>query len=129
MGLLTGTPVLMSVATLLLVRLAATTVCVGAGTVGGVFTPTLFTGAATGLACARVLHVSEPELLAVAGLNVFLAAVTHAPWMASFMAVELTGQWHLLLLLVALSLATSYLAHRISPHFPYKIATPSLTTP
>ncbi len=80
--MLTGAPVLMSVVTLLLFRLATTTVCVGAGTVGGVFTPTLFTGAALGLACARVLHVSEPVLLVVVGLSVFLAAVTHAPWMA-----------------------------------------------
>ena len=127
--MLTGAPVLMSVVTLLLFRLATTTVCVGAGTVGGVFTPTLFTGAALGLACARVLHVSEPVLLVVVGLSVFLAAVTHAPWMASFMAVELTGQWHLLPLLMMLGLAASYLAHRISPHSLYEIATPSPTMP
>ena len=126
---LTGTPVLVSVLGLLVLRLAATTVCVGAGTVGGVFTPTLFTGAALGLACAQLLHVSEPVLLAVVGLSVFLAAVTHAPWMASFMAVELTGQWHLLPLLFVLNLAASFLAHRLSPHSLYEIATPSPTTP
>ena len=127
--MLTGTPILSSVLALLLLRLAATTVCVGAGTVGGVFTPTLFTGAALGLACARVLHVSQPVLLAVVGLSVFLAAVTHAPWMASFMAVELTGQWHLLPLLLVLGLVASLLAHRISPHSLYEIATPSPAAP
>lgn len=45
------------------------------------------------------------------------------------MAVELTGQWHLLPLLMMLGLAASYLAHRISPHSLYEIATPSPTMP
>ena len=119
---LTGFPVLQVTAAVLLMRLVATAVCTGVGTVGGVFTPTLFTGAASGLACAHLLHLQQPVLLAVVGLSVFMAAVTHAPWMAAFMAVELTGQWHLLLLFLGLNLGASALAHRISPHALYDIA-------
>ena len=125
LSMLTGAPVFSSILVLLLSRLAATSVCVGAGTIGGVFTPTLYTGAALGLACAQMLHVRQPLLLAVVGLSVFLAANTHAPWMASFMAVELTGLWHLLPCVVVLNLAASYLAHRISPHSLYEIASPT----
>ena len=119
---LTGLPVLQVTAAVLLMRLVATTVCTGAGTVGGVFTPTLFTGAALGLTCAHLLHLSEPVLLAVFGLSVFLAAVTHAPWMAAFMAAELTGQWHLFPVFLCLNLGASALAHRISPRALYDIA-------
>ena len=122
---LTGMPVLQTIATVLLLRLIATTVCTGAGTIGGVFTPTLFTGAAIGLACAHLLHLRQPVLIAVVGLSVFLAAVTHAPWMAAFMAAELTGQWHLLPLFLALNLGASALAHRISPRALYDIAEPA----
>ena len=127
--ILTGAPVLKAILAVLLLRLAATAACTGAGTVGGVFTPTLFTGAALGLACAHLLHLPEPVLLAVAALSIFLAAVTHAPWMAAFMAVELTGQWHLLTLLLALNLGASALAHRISPRALYDIAQPLRASP
>ena len=116
---LTGTPALRSIAFLLLLRLLATTVCVGTGTVGGVFTPTLFAGAALGLAAGHLLHVAQPELLAIAGLSAFLAAITHAPVMAGMMAVELTGHYELLPGLLALNLGAWFVAKRLSPHSLY----------
>ena len=121
---LSGKPPLLGILSLLVFRLAATTACVGTGTVGGVFTPTLFAGAAFGLVGAHLTHLSHPILLAVVGLSVFLAAVTHAPFMAGLMAVELTGQWHLLPLLLLLNLLAVQVAKRISPQSLYAIATP-----
>lgn len=118
----------MSVA-LLLARMIATGVCVGAGTAGGVFTPTLFTGAALGLIAGQMVGVSQPGLLAVIGLAAFLAAVTHAPFMATMMAVELTGQWHLLPLLLLYNLLASEIARRLSPRSLYAIATPDPLEP
>lgn len=107
---------------ILALRLIATTFCVGTGTVGGVFTPTLFVGAAMGLVAGQMLHLSQPVLFAVLGLGCFLSAVTHAPWMASFMAVELTGEWHLLPAVIVCNLLASFVAHRISPRSLYAIA-------
>ena len=72
-------------------RLVATTFCVGTGTVGGVFTPTLFAGAALGLAAGQLLHNPDPSVLAICGMGLLMAAVTHALLMAALMAVELTG--------------------------------------
>jgi CIC family chloride channel protein len=112
---LTCNPGLRAILILLLLRLFATTFCVGTGTVGGVFTPTVFAGAAMGLAFAYLAHAGQPVLLAVVGLSAFLAAVTHAPIMASLMAVELTGQYHLLPLLLACSFAAWLVAGRLSP--------------
>ena len=53
--MLSGKVGIEGIATVLFLRLLATTVCVGVGTVGGVFTPTLFTGAAIGLAVGTAL--------------------------------------------------------------------------
>ncbi len=124
---LQGAPLISSVIVILLFRLVATMACVGAGTVGGVFTPTLFVGAALGLTAGSLLHVSQPVLLAVVGMSAFLAGVTHAPWMAAFMAAELTGQWHLLPVFLVLNFLAKMVAGHISPRSLYAIATPAPT--
>jgi CIC family chloride channel protein len=105
-------------------RLAATTFCVGTGTVGGVFTPTLFAGAALGLAASHVFHYPEPMVLAICGMGLLMAAVTHASIMAAWTAVELTGQWHLLAIILPCSLLASWLARSISRKSLYAIASP-----
>jgi CIC family chloride channel protein len=79
LGLLQNQTILPAILSVLACRLAATTFCVGTGTVGGVFTPTLFVGAALGLAAAHVLHRPEPAILTICGMGLLMAAVTHAP--------------------------------------------------
>jgi CIC family chloride channel protein len=120
-------PVILTIGYLLVIRLVATTCCAGAGTAGGMFTPTLFVGAAAGLIVGALLHVSQPVLFAVIGLSVFLSAVTHAPWMSAFMAAELTGQWHLLPLLLMGNILSREFARSLSSHSLYAIATPEPT--
>jgi chloride channel protein, CIC family len=103
-------------------RLVATTFCMGTGTVGGVFTPTLFVGAALGLAAGHLLHSPEPSILAICGMGLLMAAITHAPFMAALMAVELTGQWHLLPIILPCNLLASLIARTISRESLYAIA-------
>jgi CIC family chloride channel protein len=116
-----------SLAILLVLRTMATTLCVGAGTVGGVFTPTLFTGGALGaLAGYALVHLAvpaDPALFAIAGMSALLAAATHAPLMASVIAVELTGDWRLLPGLLILNTLAWLLARRLSSDALYAIAT------
>ncbi|HEY4354415.1 MAG TPA: chloride channel protein [Acidobacteriaceae bacterium] len=107
---------------LLLLRLVATTICVGTGTVGGVFTPTLFAGAALGLAAGRLMHTQQPIVFAVLGMTCLIAAVTHAPLMATLMAVELTGDWRMLPLLLLGSLIAWQIARRLSKEALYALA-------
>jgi len=94
------------------------------GTVGGVFTPTLFAGAALGLAAGHLLHNPDPSILAICGMGFLMAAVTHAPLMAVLMAVELTGQWHLLPIILPCTLFASLIARTISRKSLYAIASP-----
>lgn len=117
---------LFGVSGLLALRIIATTVCVGTRTVGGVFTPTLFAGAALGLTLAHLFHSREPLLFAICGMGLLMAAVTHAPLMAAAMAVELTGQWHLAALIVPCTLVASFVARTISRTSLYGIASSEL---
>jgi CIC family chloride channel protein len=126
-GILQDKTLLLGIVSVLVCRLVATTFCVGTGTVGGVFTPTLFIGAALGLSAGHLLHNPEPSILAICGMGLLMAAVTHAPFMAALMAVELTGQWHLLAIILPCSLLASFIARTISRESLYAIASPEPT--
>jgi chloride channel protein, CIC family len=124
LGIVQNKMILVGIVSVFVCRLAATTFCVGTGTVGGVFTPTLFAGAALGLAAGHLLHNPDPSILAICGMGLLMAAVTHAPFMAALMAVELTGQWHLLAIILPCTLLASLIARTISRKSLYAIATP-----
>ncbi len=81
---------------LLGLRLALTPLTVGAGTVGGVFTPTLFVGAMLGYAFGAGVHAlvpaaaGDPRTWAIVGMGALLAGTTHAPLTAVVMVFEMT---------------------------------------
>lgn len=95
-------PALTFVLGLLAAKLLATTVTVGSGTVGGVFTPTLFLGAALGSifdAALRWAYVGEslpPGAFALVGMGAMLAATTHSPLLAMIMVFELSLNYSLM---------------------------------
>lgn len=110
-----------AVALLLVAKAVATSASVGAGTPGGVFTPSLLLGAALGrlfaLALAACGWHAIPGAYAVAGMAALCAATTHAPLMACVMVLELTDDSTLIvpvLLCTALATATARLVHRES---------------
>ncbi|MDE2081583.1 MAG: ClcB-like voltage-gated chloride channel protein [Burkholderiales bacterium] len=103
---------LLLVLVLKVVAVAATT---GSGAVGGVFTPTLFVGAAAGALCATALHTLWPgapgaAALAAVGMGAFLAACTHAPLMSVLMIFEMTENYGV----VVPSMLACVLAYSIS---------------
>jgi chloride channel protein, CIC family len=81
---------------IILLKLVATASAFGSGVVGGVFTPTLFIGAAIGVLYGQmVLFVApglraDPAMYGFIGMGSFIAATTGAPLMAILMAFELT---------------------------------------
>lgn len=100
---------------ILVCKLLATAVTFGSGAVGGVFTPTLFTGAATGYlfgfgAAALFPQAGiEPGACALVGMGAFLAGATGAPVMAILMLFELTMNYEVLLPALIASGAGYYL--------------------
>ncbi|MGC4093226.1 MAG: chloride channel protein [Polyangiaceae bacterium] len=113
-ALLDGTPHITFVALLLVAKYVATTSSVASGSPGGVFTPTMLIGGATGFLFYAAVHGATPLTLgqpggfALVGMAAATAATTHAPLMAAVMAFELSGDYAVVLpLLVATAVATA----------------------
>jgi CIC family chloride channel protein len=110
---------------LLLLRLVVTPLAVGSGTVGGVFTPTLFLGAMLGQAFGagvEALHPSldaDPGAFAIAGMGCLLAGTTHAPVTAVVMVFEMTLDYGIVVPLLLGSAVASVVATRLSANSVY----------
>jgi CIC family chloride channel protein len=82
--------------TLLVLKPAATALCVRGGTPGGLFTPSLtagaLLGAALGHAWSWVWPGVPPGLFAILGAGAVLAATTQGPISAAVLMMELTGR-------------------------------------
>src|SRR5947209_2254621 len=94
-------------------KLLATAITVGSGTVGGIFTPTLFLGAAIGSLFGGVLHLANIGVtlptgaFALVGMGSLLAATTHSPLLAMIMIFELSLNYSLMPpLMLACAIAT-----------------------
>ena len=106
---------------LLVAKAAATIASVSSGSPGGVFTPSMFLGAALGgLVGAVVPHViasrgspAEAGGYALAGMAAVIAATTHAPFMAATLAFELSGDYSLVIPLIAGTSIAALLSRRI----------------
>lgn len=87
---------------LTLAKLLATVATVGAGTVGGVMTPTLFLGAALGSTLGGSLHEFgvgmelDVGIFALVGMGAMLAATTHSVLLAMIMVFELSLNYSLM---------------------------------
>ncbi len=95
----------------------ATSATFGAGGIGGIFAPTLFMGANTGLLYAKVINLTGLENIpesnfALVGMAGLIAGVLHAPLTAIFLIAETTGGYGLIMPLMIVA-ATSYAVVRI----------------
>ena len=117
------TPTLQFVLGLFIAKLLATTATVGSGAVGGVFTPTLFLGAAVGSIFGGCLHAQglgtmlPTGAFALVGMGGLLAATTHSPLLAMLMLFELSLNYSLmpaLMLACAISTLVARRLHRES---------------
>ena len=110
---------------LLLAKLIATVAAVGTGTVGGVFTPTLFLGAGLGTALAMGLHSAgfavglATHTFALVGMGSLLAATTHSPLLAMVMLFEISLNYSMMPpLMLACALGT-LVARQLHPESIY----------
>ncbi|WP_331692141.1 ClcB-like voltage-gated chloride channel protein [Pandoraea sputorum] len=108
-----------ALAMVLVFKVLATASSAGSGAVGGVFTPTLFVGAALGSLYGLAMNALAPSTASVAssyavvGMGAFLAATTYAPLMSILMIFEMTLSYQVVLPLM-LACVTAYLtAHTL----------------
>ncbi len=109
---------------IILLKVVATGVTMGAGGVGGVFAPSLFLGGMSGFFLARLLNtmgmvnVSETHFTLV-GMAGVMSGVMRSPLTAMFLIAEITGGY-LLIIPLMLTVAIAYItAHLVEPHSVY----------
>lgn len=97
MNMITSTNVIVFLLLLLIFKLFLTSMCIGFGLFGGVFSPAIFLGASVG---AIVFHIpflgTNPELQAifvVGGMAALSGSVIGAPITAVILILELTGSY------------------------------------
>lgn len=89
-SILQDRPLSMPVALVLAAKLAGTVLSMGSGAVGGVFTPSLFIGAALGQVLAPFVAGGNSLALSLIGMSSFLAATSQAPLVSVLMVFEMT---------------------------------------
>jgi CBS domain-containing protein len=101
-------------------KAVATTLSVTSGSPGGVFTPAMLIGACLGGAVgditARIAPFGEhvvPAGYALVGMAAAIAAVTHAPLMATVLVFELTGDYAIVLPLLLTTAVSTLLSRRL----------------
>ena len=105
-----------------LAKMLATSLTLGSGGSGGLFTPTLFVGAAFGggigvLADHLLPHFGlHPEAWALVGMAGLIAGTVHAPITAIFMVFEMTDDYNLVPPLMIVSVIALATARRFAKH-------------
>lgn len=110
-------------------KVIATATTFGAGGVGGIFAPSLFMGAITGLFFAEVINYTGLTILpgsnfAMVGMGGLIAGVLHAPLTGIFLIAEITGGYDLIVPLMLVS-TISYATTKMFVHnsvYTYQLA-------
>lgn len=104
-------------AAVIMLKVVATSLTFGAGGIGGIFAPTLFTGAHAGLLFALVYTQFGGEEIptttfALVGMGGLIAGVIHAPLTAIFLIAEITQGYELFMPLM-ITAVISYMTVRV----------------
>jgi len=115
--------VIMFLIGLILFKIVASALTFGAGGVGGVFAPTLFTGSITGYVFALIVNASnlfQHQLsltnFAMVGMAGLMAGILQAPLTAIFLIAEITGGYELFIPLMIVSLISFIITKKYIPH-------------
>lgn len=116
--------VLLVLAGILIFKVLAMSATTGSGGNGGIFAPTLFTGAIAGYFLVYLLNtffdLGVPEnSFALAGMAGMMAAVMHAPLTGIFLTAEITGGYGLFIPLLITSTVAYLTIMRFEPHSIY----------
>jgi CIC family chloride channel protein len=112
---------------LFVAELLANCATLGSGGSGGVFAPSLYMGAMLGGAYGSVVHGFFPEwtagsgAYAMVGMAAFFAATAKAPTTSILILFEMTNDYRIMLPLMAATVGSVYVSHRMSPYSVYTL--------
>ncbi|NQV03021.1 MAG: chloride channel protein [Bacteroidia bacterium] len=115
---------------IILIKVIATSFTLGAGGNGGIFAPSLFTGAMAGFTLSFAVNTLELTRLQVTnfvavGMAGIMAGVVHAPLTAIFLIAEITGGYMLFVPLMIVAAISFFISRYFEP---YSIYTRNLTS-
>ena len=119
---LTGKLIWQTAMLLLAAKFVATVACYGMGGCGGIFSPTLFFGAMTGLGIAGMaqpffsLSPESVAMLTIVCMSATLGAVVRAPVTSILIVFEMTHQFSLVPPLMLAALISQAVSRRLSRH-------------
>jgi len=102
-------------------KIVATLSSFVSGTPGGMFAPTLFIGAMLGAAVGGVEHIFFPHLIgstatyALVGMGVLFAAFLRAPMTSVFMALEVSGNYSLIVPVIVANTFAYVISRALQP--------------
>jgi len=105
---------------LIFVKILATSLTLGSGGSGGIFAPSLFLGAMTGVFFGGLVHwffpdiTSSPGAYALVAMGGLVAATTQAPITAIIIVFELTNDYHIILPLMITCIMSTIIASKLS---------------
>ena len=112
---------------LLVGKMIATSLTIGIGGSGGVFAPSLFIGAMLGSAFGEAMQVVAPGLAGpvgaygLIGMGAVFAGAARAPITAVIIMFELTGEYSIILPLMAAIVLATGISHALSPDTIYTL--------
>jgi CIC family chloride channel protein len=102
-------------------KIIATTLSFSSGTPGGMFAPTLFTGAMLGAAVGSFEHIFFPHLTgsigsyALVGMGVLFAAFLRVPLTSVFMVLEVSGNYSIILPVILANTIAYLISRALQP--------------
>lgn len=115
---------LLVVVAIVMFKVIASAITINSGGNGGIFAPTLFTGAVTGFGFAHFFNTTGwKELLTVnfvaAGMAGIISGVVHAPLTAIFLIAEVTGGYTLFVPLMIVAAVSYFISKAFEPYSIY----------
>jgi len=111
---------------IIVLKIFATSVTLGAGGSGGVFAPSLVIGSSVGLLFYLAinslfpdLEMSDAGLFALVGMAGVLSGTLHAPLTGTFLIIEISNGYDAILPLILVSFLTSAIVKQFEPHSIY----------
>lgn len=106
--------------TLVACKILATSITIGSGGSGGIFAPSLFIGGMAGGFFGSVVHTLLPSITAhpaaysIVGMGAVVSGTTHGPLSAILILFEMTGDYKIILPLMAACIVASLVSRAIS---------------
>jgi len=118
--------VLILLASVIILKIVATSLTFGAGGVGGIFAPTLFMGVNTGMLFAQIVNLIGIKQIstnnfALIGMAGLIAGVLHAPLTGIFLIADISGGYEMFVPLMITATFAYIIVRTFTPNSVYHV--------